>query len=117
MNPGHARFADWEAAYLVGALSPSDRRLFEEHLDECAACRDALAELAPTLGLLSRVSPDRAESLLQRPEGAGDVAAGPAPGARSEFVARAAARRARPGRRGDGVRWSGEASLPRQRRP
>ncbi|WP_164861876.1 zf-HC2 domain-containing protein, partial [Microbacterium sp. CPCC 204701] len=42
MNPDHVHFADWDAAYVVGALSPADRRMFEEHVDACLACRDAL---------------------------------------------------------------------------
>ncbi len=25
-NPDHARFAEWDAAYVVGALSPAERR-------------------------------------------------------------------------------------------
>lgn len=107
MSPDHVDFADWDAAYLVGALSPADRRLFEEHVDGCRACRDALAELAPTLGLLSRVAPDRAESLLQPTPDPGDAAvAGPAPGARAAFVARAA-REARHARRRRALGWGG----------
>nr|BFF12016.1 zf-HC2 domain-containing protein [Microbacterium flavescens] len=51
------------------SAEPSDRRLFEEHLEGCDACRAALAELAPTLGLLSRVTPDRATSMLAAPAG------------------------------------------------
>lgn len=85
MNVDHPRFADWDAAYVVGALSTADRRLFEEHLDDCPQCRAALADLAPTLGLLARVSPDRAEALLD----AGSAAAvgGPDPAARARLVA------------------------------
>lgn len=104
MNPDHVHFADWDAAYLVGALSPADRRRFEEHLGDCPACREALAELAPTLGLLSRVAPDRAESLLEPADDALDAA--PGPGARSDFVARAA-REAREARRRRALGWGG----------
>ena len=68
MNPDHPHFADWDAAYVLGALSPSDRRLFEAHLQECDACRAAIVEAAPTLVLLSRVASDRAESLLDEPQ-------------------------------------------------
>ena len=32
MNPDHAHFAEWDAAYVVGALSSAERRQFEEHL-------------------------------------------------------------------------------------
>ena len=88
MNPDHPRFADWDAAYVVGALSAADRRLYEEHLDDCALCRAALADLAPTLGLLARVSPDRAEALLQGDAGAnGATISGPDPGGRARLVA------------------------------
>ncbi|MBW9093519.1 zf-HC2 domain-containing protein [Microbacterium jejuense] len=81
MNPDHSRFADWDAAYVMGALSAAERRLYEEHLDGCRLCRDALADLAPTLGLLARVSPDRAEALLD----AGGQP-GPDPAARARLV-------------------------------
>jgi hypothetical protein len=63
MNPDHAHFAEWDAAYIVGALSSAERRQFEEHLAGCPDCRRAVAELSPTVGLLSRVSPERAASI------------------------------------------------------
>ncbi len=49
------QFATYDAAYVLGALSPSDRRAYEEHLSECASCAEAVAELAGMPGLLSRV--------------------------------------------------------------
>jgi hypothetical protein len=64
MSPDHAHFADWDAAYVLGALSPTDRRMFEKHIDGCDVCLAALADLASMPGLLSRVPPDRAMSLL-----------------------------------------------------
>ncbi|GAA1992978.1 zf-HC2 domain-containing protein [Microbacterium pumilum] len=82
-NPDHAYFAEWDAAYLLGALSPADRRLFEAHLQDCDACRAAIVETAPTIGLLSRVSPERAESLLE-PADAGD---GPSSERRGDLIA------------------------------
>ncbi|GAA1958490.1 zf-HC2 domain-containing protein [Microbacterium deminutum] len=66
-HPDHAQFAEWDAAYVLGALSPTDRRRFEAHLADCDACRGSIIEMAPTIGLLSRVSPERAESLLDPP--------------------------------------------------
>ncbi|MET0782641.1 MAG: zf-HC2 domain-containing protein [Microbacterium sp.] len=63
MSPDHAHFAEWDAAYVIGALSSAQRRQFEEHLADCAECRRAVAELSPTVGLLSRVSPERARSI------------------------------------------------------
>ncbi|ERG65441.1 hypothetical protein L332_13450 [Agrococcus pavilionensis RW1] len=64
MSEDHARFAEWDAAYVLGALSPTDRRAFEEHLDACDRCARAIAEIAPTLGLLAQVEPERAAALL-----------------------------------------------------
>ncbi|GAA4163095.1 zf-HC2 domain-containing protein [Gryllotalpicola daejeonensis] len=46
---------EWDAAYVLGALSPDDRRRFEAHLEECADCRAAVGELAVMPALLSRV--------------------------------------------------------------
>lgn len=46
------RFRDWDAAYLLGALSHDDRRAFERHLQSCPACRAAVAELAGLPGIL-----------------------------------------------------------------
>jgi len=63
MNPDHAHFAEWDAAYVVGALSSAERLRFEDHLAACPECRRAVAELSPTIGLLSRVSPERAASI------------------------------------------------------
>jgi len=71
MNPDHAHFAEWDAAYVIGALSSAERREFEEHLADCVECRRAVVELAPTVGLLSRVSLARAESIDGQPGGDG----------------------------------------------
>ncbi|MFH8250475.1 zf-HC2 domain-containing protein [Microbacterium sp. B2969] len=60
MNPDHPRFAQWDAAYVLGALSPAERREFEAHLEMCPDCRHAIAQLAPTVGLLSRISAEDA---------------------------------------------------------
>jgi hypothetical protein len=53
----HAAFADWDAAYVLGALSADDRHAYEDHLAGCELCRAAVGELAPLPGLLARVSP------------------------------------------------------------
>lgn len=52
----HEAFAEWDAAYVLGALSPDDRHAYEDHLAGCARCRTAVAELAPLPGLLSRAT-------------------------------------------------------------
>lgn len=58
MNDEHVRFATWDAAYALGALSASDRAAYETHLADCPLCRAAVAELSPTVGLLSRLNGD-----------------------------------------------------------
>ncbi len=60
----HNHYEDWDAAYVLGALSPAERREFEEHLSGCERCRAAVAELAPMPGLLARVAAPDAEALL-----------------------------------------------------
>ncbi len=47
-----------DAAYVLGALSPSDRLAFEEHMVGCPRCASAVRELAGLPGLLSRVDAD-----------------------------------------------------------
>ncbi|GHF26115.1 anti-sigma factor [Amycolatopsis deserti] len=54
-------FVTYDAAYVLGALSPEDRAAYEEHLRECDACSRAVAELAGLPGLLSQVTPDMVE--------------------------------------------------------
>lgn len=51
----HAELADWDAAYVLGALTPADRRRYERHVDTCARCRTAVAELSGLPGLLADV--------------------------------------------------------------
>ncbi|MBO3089237.1 anti-sigma factor family protein [Cellulomonas dongxiuzhuiae] len=48
-------YRDWDAAYVLGALAPAERREFEEHLAGCDACRAAAGELAGMPALLSMV--------------------------------------------------------------
>jgi anti-sigma factor RsiW len=45
-----------DGAYVLGALSPSERASFERHLAGCAACREAVASIAVLPGLLGRLS-------------------------------------------------------------
>jgi hypothetical protein len=48
-------YAHDDGAYVLGALSPEERARFERHLPTCAACRDAVAEVALLPALLGRV--------------------------------------------------------------
>jgi putative zinc finger protein len=53
----HEDYADWDAAYVLGALPVAERREYETHLAGCAACRSAVAELAGMPGLLAQLPP------------------------------------------------------------
>jgi Putative zinc-finger len=44
--------------YVLGAIDPAERAQVDEHLGECAACRDELAGLAGLPAMLSRVPED-----------------------------------------------------------
>ena len=46
-GPGHERWEDSTAAYLLGALDDAERAGFEEHLAGCPACRAEVDELLP----------------------------------------------------------------------
>ncbi len=50
-------FADWDAAYVLGSLSPVERRQFEDHLEVCRICAAGVTELAGMPGLLAQLSP------------------------------------------------------------
>ncbi len=61
-------YAEWDAAYVLGSLSPAERREFERHLAACESCSVAVAELAALPGLLAKVPAEEASELL-RPAG------------------------------------------------
>jgi AAA ATPase domain/Putative zinc-finger len=53
------KYAQWDAAYVLGSLSEMDRREFEAHLAECWACRDAVSEISDMPALLSLLDFDQ----------------------------------------------------------
>jgi Putative zinc-finger len=57
------RYLEWDAAYVLGALSPAERREFEQHLADCRTCQRAVSELAGMPGLLAQVTPEDAALL------------------------------------------------------
>ena len=59
------RYAMWDAAYVLGSLSASDRREFEAHMANCPACWDAVADLSGVPALLSQL--DREEVAAMGP--------------------------------------------------
>lgn len=93
MTPDHAhadheRYAEWDAAYVLGALSPAERREFETHLERCERCRSAVGDLTALPGLLGRLDAPRAFALLDTPDGvdaASDAPIAPLP---ADLVAR-----------------------------
>lgn len=56
-------YADWDAAYVLGALSVSERHAFEDHLAGCPDCRTAVNQLAAMPGLLAQLPADEAQAL------------------------------------------------------
>ncbi|GGQ70585.1 anti-sigma factor family protein [Couchioplanes azureus] len=53
-----------DGAYVLGALSPSERTAYERHLATCSFCREAVADIAVLPGLLGRLDPSDFERLL-----------------------------------------------------
>lgn len=61
-------FLDYDAAYVMGALDPPDRRAYEEHLPTCARCSAAVSELAGMPGLLAQVPAQQMLAPREPPE-------------------------------------------------
>ncbi|MGK5674144.1 anti-sigma factor family protein [Micromonospora sp. URMC 106] len=61
-------FAHDDGAYVLGALAPAERAAYERHLAGCAACRQAVAEIAVLPGLLGRLDPAGLEQFVPPPE-------------------------------------------------
>jgi hypothetical protein len=53
-----------DGAYVLGALSPSERAAYERHLASCSFCREAVADIAVLPGLLGRLDPADFAKLL-----------------------------------------------------
>jgi anti-sigma factor RsiW len=56
-------YATWDAAYVLGSLSPADRREFEAHLSGCPQCTQAVAELSGMPALLSKLDSQTVASI------------------------------------------------------
>lgn len=97
MNSPADRFSEWDGAYVVGALSPGDRRDYERHLNDCAACSQAVAHLAGLPGLLALVPLDQAVQFGRANSTALDSGASPSAELLPRLLtaARARSRRAR----------------------
>src|SRR5580698_7726540 len=49
----HEQFADDLSLYAMGALAGEERRVLEEHLNQCSACRQELEKLRGDVALLA----------------------------------------------------------------
>ena len=56
-------YAMWDAAYVLGSLSSTERRVYEAHLAACSSCRSAVGELSGMPALLAMVRPDEAAAV------------------------------------------------------
>lgn len=64
----HDRFAHDDAAYILGALSETETRAFEQHLAGCPICHDAVAEISGLPAMLSGISEaDLVETTYEAP--------------------------------------------------
>jgi anti-sigma factor RsiW len=59
------RHAMWDAAYVLGSLSVTDRREFEAHLADCQSCRESVAQLSGMPALLSRLDRNEVAGMNQ----------------------------------------------------
>jgi hypothetical protein len=67
MTAGPDPFEHDDAAYVLGALSHEDRIAYEEHLQGCARCTAAVAEVAMLPGLLARTPGPPAAGTPEQP--------------------------------------------------
>jgi len=57
MTSDHEAYADWSAAYLLGALEPAERSDYQRHLGGCDICQRTVADFSTLPGLLARADP------------------------------------------------------------
>ncbi len=63
------RYATWDAAYMLGALSSIERREYEAHLETCDRCRAAVADISGMPALLAMLDVDDVRALeKEQPE-------------------------------------------------
>jgi hypothetical protein len=56
-------YAMWDAAYVLGSLSGTERREYEDHLSGCPECRSAISELSGMPALLKSLRHDDVASI------------------------------------------------------
>jgi hypothetical protein len=68
--PSHAgrddEYALWDAAYVLGSLSNSERREYEAHLHGCQSCRQSVGQLSGMPAILGKLTADEAAAIDDR---------------------------------------------------
>lgn len=59
------RYAEWDAAYVLGSLPPHERLEYERHLETCDRCASAVAELVGLPGLLGKLPAEQAMEIAE----------------------------------------------------
>ena len=54
----HDQLAEQAPAYVLGALTPAERRAFEAHLAGCAVCAAEVRSLTPVAAALAHAAPE-----------------------------------------------------------
>ncbi|MGC7097853.1 zf-HC2 domain-containing protein [Amycolatopsis lurida] len=57
-------YREWDVAYMLGSLSPAERREYELHLSGCEGCASEVTALAGLPGIMSAVPREQAAGLL-----------------------------------------------------
>ncbi|OBA91265.1 anti-sigma factor [Mycobacteriaceae bacterium 1482268.1] len=60
---GDDPYAMWDAAYVLGSLSGTERREFEAHLASCPRCSAAVAELSGMPAILAQLTTEEVQAL------------------------------------------------------
>jgi len=56
-------YETWDAAYVLGSLSSTERREYEAHLSGCVSCRTSVGELSGMPALLAMLTPDEVTAI------------------------------------------------------
>ena len=67
MTDRHEEFAEWDAAYVLGALSSAERAAYEQHLADCPECSESVRGLAVIPGLLGKVPAEEVSGDVSEP--------------------------------------------------
>ena len=60
-------YREWDAAYVLGSLSPHERSEFETHMESCRTCKDQVDELSGLPAILATLPREHAVQLLDPP--------------------------------------------------